>query len=91
MGPAPGPQKPPSRFLFPSEDGEAQQVIKSASIYAYHHNFSSRQQLFERPITLKFRKAITIKKTALTRFRQFVALDPGEVGKRSNSTPESVL
>ena len=31
------------------------------------------------PITLKFRRAITIKKTALTRFRQLVALDPGDL------------
>jgi hypothetical protein len=31
------------------------------------------------PITLKFRKAITIKKTPLTRFRRLVALDPGDV------------
>jgi hypothetical protein len=31
------------------------------------------------PITLKFRKAFTIKKMALTRFRRLVALDPGDL------------
>jgi hypothetical protein len=33
----------------------------------------------EIPITLKLRKAITIKKTALIRFRRLVALDPGDL------------
>jgi len=31
------------------------------------------------PITLKFRRAITIKKTALTRFGWLVALDLGDL------------
>jgi hypothetical protein len=31
------------------------------------------------PITLKLRKAITIKKTDLTRFRRLVALSPGDL------------
>jgi hypothetical protein len=31
------------------------------------------------PTTLKLRKAITINKTALTRFRRLVAVDPGDL------------